>query len=140
MLIDFFVTLFPAKPVFAHCDIPCGIYDPHNAQLAAKTVLTMVQKINQLPKENPTVADRNNFVRMVMVKEEHAEICKKEVLILWTDYFKKEHLEESPDLHEIIWQTTKLCSENKRVVDEEKAQQLIKAVERVADLFHQTKK
>lgn len=136
----FFVKLLPSQSVYAHCDIPCGIYDPHTAQLAAKTVLKMVQKINELPKENPAVTDRNNFVRMVIVKEEHAEICKKEVLILWTDYFKEEHLEKFPNLHDLVWKTTKLCSDNKRGVDEAKAMELMKAVDEIADIFEQTKK
>ncbi|MBI2599803.1 superoxide dismutase, Ni [Candidatus Daviesbacteria bacterium] len=134
------IKLLPTRTVYAHCDIPCGIYDPHTAQLAAKTVLTMVQKINELPKENPQVTDRNNFVRMVKVKEEHAEICKREVLILWTDYFKSEHLEKFPNLHDLVWKTAKLCSENKRQVDEAKAQELIKAVDEVANIFSHTKK
>ncbi|HCE31362.1 superoxide dismutase, Ni [Candidatus Daviesbacteria bacterium RIFCSPHIGHO2_01_FULL_40_24] len=134
------LKLLPAKPVYAHCDIPCGIYDPKPAQIAAKTVLTMVQKINELPRENPQVLDRNNFVRMVMVKEAHAEICKKEVLVLWTDYFKAEHLEKFPNLHELIWKTAKLCSDNKRAVDEAKAQELIEAVDEIAGIFEETKK
>lgn len=127
--------LLPIKPVYAHCDIPCGIYDPHAAQLAAKTVQTMVQKINELDKE-----DRNNLIRMVMTKEEHAEICKRGILILWTDYFKPEHLEKFPNLHDLVWKTTKLCSENKRHVDAAKAEELIKAVDEIADIFTQTKK
>lgn len=134
------IKLLPKRAVFAHCDIPCGIYDPATAKLAAKTVVTMVQKINQLPKENPTVDDRNSFVRMVSVKEQHAEICKREVLILWTDYFKVEHLEKFPDLHDLVWKTTKLCSENKRGVDEGKAQELVEAVDKIAEVFEQTKK
>ena len=137
--LDLLIKLLPSRPVYAHCDIPCGIYDPQGAQLAAKTVLTMVQKINELPKENPSVNDRNSFVRMVKVKEEHAEICKREVLILWTDYFKEEHLEKFPDLHELIWKTAKLCSDNKRTVDEAKAKELIEAIDKIADIFNQTK-
>ncbi|MBI2338720.1 superoxide dismutase, Ni [Candidatus Daviesbacteria bacterium] len=144
MVINFISKLLPARPVYAHCDIPCGIYDPHMAQLAAKTVLTMVQKIKELDSsaspQNDNVNARNNFVRMVMVKEEHAELCKREVLILWTDYFKSEHLEKFPDLHDLIWQTAKLCSENKRGVDEGKAMELIKAVDEIAGIFEQTKK
>lgn len=134
------LNLIPSKPVFAHCDIPCGIYDPHTAQLAAKTVLTMVQKINELPKENPTVNDRNSFVRMVTVKEQHAELCKREVLILWTDYFKSEHLEKFPDLHDLVWKTAKLCSDNKRTVDEAKAKELVESVDKIAGIFVQSKK
>ena len=134
-LVKFLIRLLPIKPIFAHCDIPCGIYDPHFAQVASQTVLKMVQKIKELPKD-----DMDNFVRMVMVKEQHAELCKREVLILWTDYFKAEHLEKFPDLHDLVWKTTKLCSDNKRTVDEAKAQELIEAVDKIADIFNQTKK
>lgn len=133
------IRLLPVQTVYAHCDVPCGIYDPHAAQLAAKTVFAMVQKINALPKENPTVNDRNSFVRMVLTKEQHAELCKREVLILWTDYFKAEHLEKFPDLHDLVWKATKLCSDNKRAVDEAKAQELVSAVDKIADIFAKTK-
>ena len=139
-LLNSLIKLLPTRPIYAHCDIPCGIYDPHAAQLASQTVLKMVQKINELPKENASVNDRNNFVRMVKVKEDHAELCKREVLILWTDYFKAEHLEKFPNLHDLVWKTTKLCSDNKRAVDEAKAQELIESVDKIADIFSQTKK
>lgn len=138
-LIELFIKILPVKTALAHCDIPCGIYDPHGAQLAAKTVLTMVQKIKELPK-NYELTTQNSLIRMVSVKEHHAEICKREVLILWTDYFKAEHLEKFPDLHELVWKTAKLCSDNKRVVDEAKAQELIEAVDKIAGIFNQTKK
>lgn len=133
-LINRLIKLFPSKPVYAHCDIPCGIYDPKAAQTAAQTVLKMVQKIKELSED-----DKHNFVRMVMVKEQHAEICKREVLILWTDYFKSEHLEKIPTLHDLVWKTTKLCSDNKRAVDEAKAHELVESVDKVANIFNQTK-
>lgn len=136
---ELIIRFLPAKTAYAHCDIPCGIYDPHTAQLAAQTVLTMVQKINELPK-NYELITMNSLVRMVMIKEEHAELCKKEILILWTDYFKVEHLEKFPSLHDLIWKTTKLCSDNKRTIDEAKAIALIKAVDEIAQIFAQTKK
>lgn len=143
MLFNLLIKILPSKPAYAHCDIPCGIYDPHTSQLAAKTVLTMVQKLKELkakPNSSEELQARNNFVRMVKVKEEHAEICKREVLILWTDYFKAEHLETFPDLHDLVWKTAKLCSDNKRAVDEIKAHQLVEAVDKIADIFAQTKK
>lgn len=135
IIVNLLLKLLPLKPVFAHCDIPCGIYDPHTAQLAAKTVLKMVQKLKELPED-----DKNNLVRIIMVKEEHAQLVKKEILILWTDYFKREHLEKFPDLHELVWKTTKLCSDNKRAVDETKAQELIESVNKIAEIFTQTNK
>ena len=75
---------------------------------------------------------------MVSVKEDHAELCKREILILWTDYFKSEHLEKFPDLHELVWKACKLCSDNKRAVDEVKAQELVEAVDKIADIFNET--
>lgn len=131
------------RTAYAHCDIPCGIYDPHAAQLAAKTVLVMVQKIKGLEKgedEDSKLNFKNNLTRMIMVKEEHAQICKKELLILWTDYFKPEHFEAHPDLTAKILAACKLCSENKQHVDEKKAQELIEAVAEIAEIFNSTKK
>lgn len=132
--------LLPANVAYAHCDIPCGIYDPKAAQVAAATVLKMVQLINDLPKENPTVNDRNKFVRCVLTKEEHASKCKEELLILWTDYFKSEHLSMFPKLHETFWNAAKLCSKNKQGVSIEAAQELIRAVDEIAGMFQETKK
>ena len=144
-MIDRLIKLIPTRPVYAHCDIPCGIYDPHAAQLAAKTVLTMVQKLKEVHVPEGDNVDpieytkhHNEVVRMVMVKKEHAQIAKKEILILWTDYFKPEHLEKFPDLHDLVWKTAKLCSENKRGIDEDKAQELIEAVDKIADIFEKT--
>lgn len=129
-------NFLPVNVALAHCDVPCGIYDPKPAQIAAATVLKMVQKIqNDMPKDNPTVGDRNTFVRMVWTKEEHARKCKEELLILWTDYFKPEHLEMFPDLHNKFWEATKLCSKNKQSVDLNSAEELVNVVDEIANMF-----
>ena len=126
----------PTNVALAHCDVPCGIYDPKPAQIAAATVLKMVQKIqNDFPNENPTVQDRNTLIRMVWTKEEHARKCKEELLILWTDYFKSEHLEMFPDLHDKFWKAAKLCSKNKQNVDLNSAEELVSAVDEIASIF-----
>ena len=83
--------VFSPQTAFAHCDIPCGIYDPRPAQIAAETVVKMVEKIQAFDNKSATVSDRNTFVRAVWTKEEHARRCKEELLILWTDFFKPEH-------------------------------------------------
>lgn len=132
-------SILPSKIAFAHCDVPCGIYDPKPAQIAAATVLKMVTLIDEIPQNSTSVEDRNKFVRCVLTKEEHARKCKEEILILWTDYFKPEHLEKFPNLHDIVWKATKLCSQNKQHVSKETAQQLINAVNEIADIFNQTK-
>ncbi len=142
-VLNIFLNLLPSFEALAHCDVPCGIYDPKSAQIAAATVLKMVQKIKELPTEgSPDVIlqARNSFVRMVWTKEEHARKCKEELLILWTDYFKQEHLEKFPNLHETFWKAAKLCSKNKQNVDEEAANELVKAVDEIAEMFAESKK
>lgn len=129
------LNILPSKVAYAHCDVPCGIYDPKTAQIAAATVLKMVQLIQDLPKENPTVNDRNKFVRCVLTKEEHARKCKEELLILWTDYFKKEDLEKIPNLHDIFWKAAKLCSRNKQEVNLDLAKELVEAVDEITHIF-----
>jgi nickel superoxide dismutase len=129
----------PRVVVHAHCDIPCGIYDPTAAKVAADTVAKMVEKINGASATTDT-ANRNTFIRSVAVKEEHAQICKKELLILWTDYFKPEHLEKYPKLHETFWKAAKLCSKNKQNVDAAAAAELQAAVKEISDIFWATKK
>ena len=127
----------PPETVSAHCDIPCGIYDPHAAQIAALTVLRMNQLMEQADPSDK--AGHNSFGRYVQVKEEHAEVCKKELDILWHDYFKPEHLEKYPDLHETFWNATKLASKCKQTFDAAAATELLATTNRVAEIFWDTK-
>lgn len=144
-LITSFAKLLPTTPVYAHCDVPCGIYDPRPAQIAAATVKKMVEKIVTPPEMDPKdpVSVRNfhnSMTRFVITKEEHAQKCKTELLILWTDYFKPEHLVQFPALHETFWKAAKLCSKNKQEVSQEAADSLIAAVDEIAHMFEESKK
>lgn len=129
------------ETVHAHCDIPCGIYDPHLAQVAAHTVVRMVDLIHELDgkKDMSEMEKRVNFSRYVAVKEEHGELCKNEIRIIWGDYFKDEHLEEFPDLHELVWKIMKLASKGRQTADKKAAQDLLDAVNKFAEIFWKTK-
>ena len=130
--------LRPTTVVRAHCDIPCGIYDPAEALVAAKTVVRMVEIINSL--EGDDTAARNKFVRCVTVKEQHAEKVKRQVQVIWSDYFKAEHLEAIPDLHTKVWNLLKLAGKNKHSVDAAAAADLVAATQEFSDIFWSTKK
>jgi nickel superoxide dismutase len=132
--------LRPTVIAYAHCDIPCGIYDPTPAKIAADTVAKMVEKIGALDPKATDATTMGNFVRMIAIKEEHAQICKKELEILWSDYFKPEHLEKYPKLHDTFWKAAKLCSKNKQNVDAQAAADLQAAVKEISDMFWATKK
>ena len=133
--------IFGINPLYAHCDVPCGIYDPHGAAIAAKTVHTMNKKLTELPTPGSNASPqealehRNTIVRMVQTKEAHAQICKQELLILWSDYFKPETLSMFPDLHDTFWKAAKLCSYNKQHADLAKSQELMDVVAKISDIF-----
>lgn len=125
--------------VHAHCDIPCGVYETDTMRNAAYTCKVMVQKIKELG-DLHDAEHHNNFVRMVMTKEKHAETVKHEARILWGDYFKPEHLEKHPDLHDKVWHIMKQASAVKHTVDEAEAQKLIDQVLEFTEIFAATKK
>ncbi len=132
------------REAHAHCDIPCGIYDPHAAQVAALTVVRMVQLIQALPAPdagNKEAVDTYamQMARYTEVKEEHAKICEHELVVLWTDYFKPEHLEKHPNLHDTFWKATKLTSTVKQTISMDSAQQLLAACQQIAEIFWETK-
>jgi nickel superoxide dismutase len=137
--------LSPPRVAHAHCDIPCGIYDPHAAQVAALSVIRMVQLIQDLAKPDAGASkqDWDTYIaqisRYTEVKEEHARICEQELIILWTDYFKPEHLEKHPNLQEVIWKTTKLTSTVKQQINPDASQQLLAGCQQVAEIFWATK-
>lgn len=135
----------PADTAEAHCDGPCGVYDPASSRIAAEAVLSMTKKLKALehplgPHGDAHIAFHNTFSRYVAIKEEQAQIAKDELLILWTDYFKPEHLSENPNLHDLFWKAAKLCSACKVNVSEENATALLKAIEEIHRIFWKTKK
>ena len=134
----------PAKKALAHCDGPCGVYDPASARIAAEAVLSMTKKLIALapPDGSDAIAwatYNNTFSRFVAVKEEQAQETKEELLILWTDYFKPEHLAAFPELHDTFWKAAKLCSACKVNIDQGKAEELMAAVEKIHNMFWTSK-
>ncbi len=132
---------FPAKmTVSAHCDGPCGIYDPASARIAAEAALSMTKKILALDPDDRSLATANSLSRYITIKEEQAQLAKTDLLVLWTDYFKPQHLEQYPDLHDIFWQAAKLCSAVKVEVSLEKADELMETINKIHTIFWATKK
>jgi nickel superoxide dismutase len=121
------------KPVYAHCDLPCGVYDPAQARIEAESVLKIMQKYY----ESEDAAFRT---RALIIKEERAELVKRHLWVLWTDYFKPEHLEKFPNLHDLFWKATKQAGEAKHHTEPEVAEKLLEQIAEITDIFMQTKK
>jgi nickel superoxide dismutase len=130
---------FPAPEVSAHCDGPCGVYDPASARIYAEAVLSMTKKILELDPKAGDHKTANTLSRYIAIKEEQAQKTKEDLLILWTDYFKPVHLEKYPDLHDTFWNAAKLCSACKVEVSLEHATKLLTTVEKIHNMFWATK-
>ncbi|MHA2232124.1 MAG: superoxide dismutase, Ni [Candidatus Hodarchaeales archaeon] len=128
---------FGFKSASAHCDIPCGIYDPHLAQLASHTVLRMANLIQQLDSDSKDYGHK--LARYTATKEEHAELVKHEIRVLWGDYFKPEHFEKFPELKDLLWKTMLQASKTRQGTEEEDANALLESVQRIAEIFWETK-
>lgn len=126
------------EQVQAHCDIPCGIYDPSTAQIAALTVVRMMDLMADLAKgENKNNVDfHNSMERYITVKEEHAEKAKQEIRIIWGDYFKKD---KHPNVDELVHKIMQLGSKARQTADRETGLALVEAINQFAEIFWGTK-
>lgn len=118
--------------VYAHCDLMCGVYDPAQARIEAQSVYNAVKKYQD--SDDPVFRQR-----AVQIKEHRAELAKEHLWVLWTDYFKPEHLEKFPQLHDLFWRATKACGEAKKSAEPAAAEQLIKLIDEIGGIFAQTK-
>ena len=130
--------LRPSRVALAHCDGPCGVYDPASARIAAEAVLSMEKKALALgdAQDPASINSRNRFI---LIKEDQAEIVKHELDVLWHDYFKPEHLDKFPNLHETFWKAAKAASKSKHELDSANGEALLKAVEEIHNMFWQSK-
>lgn len=141
----FIDRLFPPKVAYAHCDIPCGIYDPHEAQMAAHTVLRMTILIADIKAsdDNPGFGERKKIIsqisRLTKVKEDHAEIVKQQIRVIWGDYFKAEHLDKYKDLHKIVFNIMKLASKARQSIEPNDSLALLDAVMKFSEIFWESK-
>ena len=126
----------PATTVYAHCDLPCGVYDPAQARIEAESVLAICKKYAKSTGESEIVFRQ----RAIMIKEERAELVKHHLLVLWTDYFKPEHLEAHPTLHDLFWRAAKQAGLAKHHTDVDTAQKLLDLIAEITDVFNATKK
>lgn len=126
------LELIPARTVYAHCDLPCGVYDPAQAEIEAKSVFAIMTKYSELSPTDQT--------RAIIIKEQRAELVKHHLWVLWTDYFKPEHVEAHPNLHQLFWDATKAAGATKKSVDPADGQKLLDLIKDIAKIFAETRK
>jgi len=124
-------AIAPRQTVHAHCDIPCGVYDPQQARIEAESCYRIIQKYHDS-------SDELFRDRCILVKEERAELAKHHIDVMWHDYFKPEHLEKFPDLHETCWKAAKQASMVKRSLDVAEAQKLLDMIDKIDHMWRET--
>lgn len=127
--------------VSAHCDIPCKIYDPATAQVAALSVIRMIDIISETDGNGDAVslARLNTLVRCIQRKEEEAEKVKHEIRIIWGDYFKPPHIERHQEIHSLAHQIMMKASACKQEAKRADAEALLELVNQFAAIFWATK-
>ena len=126
--------LAPRTVAYAHCDLPCGVYDPAQARIEAEAGKAIMEKYQQ--NEDPAFR-----TRALLIKEQRAELVKHHLWVLWTDYFKPAHFAQYPQLHELFNQATKQAgaAAGKGKVDPAEGQKLLEQIDEIAKIFWETK-
>jgi nickel superoxide dismutase len=125
---------FRPVEVSAHCDLPCGVYDPAQARIEAQSVKAIIEKYHDS-------SDEEFRTRCILIKEQRAELVKHHLWVLWTDYFKPPHFEKYPNLHQLFNEATKLAGASgvKGSLDAGVADQLLAKIDEIATIFTETK-
>ena len=125
--------LAPPAPIHAHCDLPCGVYDPAQARIEAQSVKATQEKYN--------ASDDESFkTRALLIKEERADMVKHHLWVLWTDYFKPEHQAKYPELSDLFWKATKTAGEAKKTNDVAVGERLLTEIAEIDTMFRESKK
>ena len=125
----------PRTVAHAHCDLPCGVYDPAQARIEAESVKAIAEKYAQN-------TDPEFRARAIFIKEQRSELVKHHLWVLWTDYFKPPHFEKYPQLHQLFNEATKLAGASgaKGSLDAQVADDLLAKIDEIAEIFWETKK
>ncbi|MHB1614161.1 MAG: superoxide dismutase, Ni [Actinomycetes bacterium] len=128
-------ALAPTTTVHAHCDLPCGVYDPFQARIEAQSVKAVMEKY-------AASSDADFRTRALIIKEQRSHLVKEHLWVLWTDYFKPAHFEKYPQLHGLFNEATKLAGAagTKGTMDTAVADQLLAKIDEIAEIFWETKK
>ena len=125
MKLQYILSIIPHKTAYAHCDIPCGIYDPNQAQMATHTIIRMTQLLDKVDRSDETKAE-HDIARLTLVKEKHVELLEHELVTLRYDYFKKEHYSTYENLEELFNQASVLGAKARQEIDMDSSTELLR--------------
>ena len=119
------------RTAYAHCDLPCGVYDPAQARIEAESCYKIIEKHN-------ASKDAAFQQRAILIKEQRADMVKHHLDVLWHDYFKPEHLEKFPELHDLFWKAAKQATAVKASLDQAEATKLLDMIDKIDDIWRKS--
>jgi nickel superoxide dismutase len=132
--------LRPRRVVHAHCDVPCGVYDPAQARIEAESVKAIQERYQDADGKKSAAESADDYrTRCLLIKEQRADLVKHHLWVLWTDYFKPEHAEKYPNLHQLFGSATKEAGLSKKSQDPAQGQKLLDQIDEIAKIFWETK-
>jgi nickel superoxide dismutase len=132
--------LRPSRTAQAHCDLPCGVYDPAQARIEAESIRAIQERYQDADSKKSAGETADDYrERCLQIKEERADLVKHHLWVLWTDYFKPNHLESNPQLHDLFWRATKAAGDSKRSTDPSQGQELLDLIKEIDTVFWETK-
>ena len=137
-ILNIILKILPENIAYAHCDIPCGIYDPNSAQLGAHTILRMTTLLEEVEKVSEAQMS-HDVARLTQVKEEHGELVENALGTLENDYFKKDHFSAFPELKSLIEKAVALSVTTRQKIDKKSAEELLETVLQISEIFYKTK-
>lgn len=120
--------LRPTVTAYAHCDLPCGVYDPEQARIEAESCYKIIEKYH-------ASNDEQFKARAIQIKERQAELAKHHIDVLWSDYFKPEHTQKFPEITDLCWKAAKQCSKVKQSLEIGEAKTLLDMIDKIADVW-----
>jgi nickel superoxide dismutase len=138
------LNYLPHKTAYAHCDIPCGVYDPNMAQMSTHTIIRMTQLLNEVKRSasadgsGETKAE-HDISRITRIKEKHCDILEHELITLERDYFKPEYYEKFPDLKELFTSSFSLTAKCRQGIDLKTTEDLLNKILVIAEIFYKSK-
>jgi nickel superoxide dismutase len=130
----------PRSVAYAHCDLPCGIYDPAQARIEAESVHAIQERYGKADTMHAPGESADDYrARCLGIKEQRADLVKHHLWVLWTDYFRPEHAEKYPQLHQLFWTATKEAGVSKKSQDPAQGQKLLDAIKEIDTIFWETK-
>ncbi|MCB0326799.1 MAG: hypothetical protein KDD52_04185 [Bdellovibrionales bacterium] len=142
MLFVFVLVLFCSGSLWAHCQVPCGIYDDHmRIHMIEEHIDTIEKAQSQIQASSRKKhLDQHQMIRWIQTKEDHSSQIQEIVSQYFLTQRIKRDMKGYAELLELSHQLLVAAMKAKQTIDSQAVQDLRKALGRFETLYEQAKK